>query len=389
MIKLFPRQSHGSRGRPSSGRRGGGRWGGKRRSTYVAVRETEDSDDEELESEDPEEEEPTDDEEDSEDDSESGEEETQTEDEEEWSDDERVQDRVEEAAAFLTEARNRNFDVMAAFETAKKRRAPARKARGFRATGEQARDSGERDKEIKEAMKDSECFRCYERGHWSRECPYDSDEAERKRRKGKKPKARKLGGTRTGRGRSTSRATGGRRPNRRSRDSKGRYKNQKGAKGGKSGGQRRKKKKVRRVRKVGAVYAVAMNLREKRERGIRMRRPDAQTLEAVLDPGCQRTVAGWQTLKPVVEKLRTDGFAVPWLPDTNVFKFGDGKKRRSMGKLLLPMQLDDRQMAISVSVVRGACPLLLSSKWHAKYDLTVRHRDSTASSPISGWSSGA
>ncbi len=63
-------------------------------------------------------------------------------------------------------------------------------------------------------------------------------------------------------------------------------------------------------------------------------------LEAVMDPGCQRTVAGRLRLRKFVNALKRRGVRIQRRPDSNRFRFGDGRSQRSLGKLIIPVEFD-------------------------------------------------
>ena len=73
------------------------------------------------------------------------------------------------ACEIVAEAQNKNYDVLAAFETAKHKTREARKSRGH--VDPQSREYKERKAAIEEAKRKSECHICGETGHWHLECP--------------------------------------------------------------------------------------------------------------------------------------------------------------------------------------------------------------------------
>ena len=92
---------------------------------------------------------------------------------------------------------------------------------------------------------------------------------------------------------------------------------------------------------------------------------------ALLDTGCARSVCGQGWL---YKTFRGHGPAPEPVPDAepSSFIFGDGKKKVSLGTVVLHTELGGRDTDLSVEVVEGGLPLLLSdhdfSQMRGTYD---------------------
>ena len=81
----------------------------------------------------------------------------------------------------------------------------------------------------------------------------------------------------------------------------------------------------------------------------------------ILDSGCSKTVCGEEWFASFVDTLSSDERqSIIELPSTSVFKFGDGRKMKSLKCVTFPCVLASRNVKIKTDIVDCSIPLLLS-----------------------------
>ena len=95
----------------------------------------------------------------------------------------------------------------------------------------------------------------------------------------------------------------------------------------------------------------------------------------ILDSGCQRSVAGEEAAKALIQQLHPDDRKqVQIMPSEAKFRFGDGKVHCSKGAWMVPVHIGGTKRYIMFDVVKCKLPLLLSMKFMQKIRLNLCHR---------------
>ena len=99
----------------------------------------------------------------------------------------------------------------------------------------------------------------------------------------------------------------------------------------------------------------------------------------ILDSGCSRTVCGEMWLASYLETLTSvEKESVKIEQSTSVFKFGDGKRMKSLKRVVLPCVLAGKNVTIRTDVVACNVPLLLSKTSMKRAGMIINLNNDTA-----------
>ena len=98
----------------------------------------------------------------------------------------------------------------------------------------------------------------------------------------------------------------------------------------------------------------------------------------ILDLGCSKTVCGRVWFESYLDTLDDDDLQkVKYEASTSVFKFGDGKRKPSLKRVLIPCVLADKNVVISTDIVECNIPLLLSKESMKRAGMVVNTKNDT------------
>ena len=83
---------------------------------------------------------------------------------------------------------------------------------------------------------------------------------------------------------------------------------------------------------------------------------------AVIDSGCPKTVCGQEWLDENLKSTNINTSNLQWLPSDAIFRFGDSDPVRASKKVLLPINIANKDILLETEVVSSNIPLLLSKE---------------------------
>ena len=83
---------------------------------------------------------------------------------------------------------------------------------------------------------------------------------------------------------------------------------------------------------------------------------------AVIDSGCPKTVCGQEWLDENLKSRNIDSSNLQWLKSDAIFRFGDSEPVHANKKVLLPLNIANKDILLETEVVSSNIPLLLSKE---------------------------